>query len=120
MDWMMMRKVNNPFEFKRGDVYLVEEHQVQGGEQKKTRPWVLVGASMVNAARSTAVAIPLSTQAPEKPPLSIKIFFNNSTVCAVLDQIRALDKKRFIRFEGALSAHEMNLIEENLRHVLAL
>ena len=111
---------NKTFQFKRGDVYLVEEHLVQGSEQKKTRPWVLIGASPINAARSTAVAIPLSTQAPEKPPLSIKVFFNNSNVCAVLDQIRALDKKRFIRLKGELSAHEMNLIEDGLRQVLAL
>ena len=115
-----MRKINNTFQFKRGDIYLVEEHQVQGSEQKKTRPWVLVGASPINAARSTALAVPLSTQAPEKPPISIKVFINNSHVCVVLDQLRALDKKRFIRFEGTLSVHEMNLIEENLRHVLAL
>ena len=114
------KNTNSGFKFQRGDVYLVEEHQVQGGEQKKTRPWVLVGASPINAARSTAVAVPLSTQAPEKPPLSIKIYFNNSNVCAVLDQMRALDKKRFIRFEGELSAYEINLIDDGLRQVLAL
>ena len=113
MDWM----TNN---FKRGDVYLVEEHLTQGSEQKKTRPWVLVGASPINAARRTVIAIPLSTQAPEKPPLSIKIHFNNYNVCAVLDQLRALDKKRFIHFEGILSVYEMNLIDEALRQVLAL
>ena len=107
-------------QFKRGDVYLVEEHQIRGSEQKKTRPWVLVGASPINAARRTVIAVPLSTQAPEKPPLSVKIFFNNSIVCAVLDQLRALDKKRFIHFEGVLTAHEMSLIEDNLRQVLAL
>ena len=108
------------FKYQRGEVYLVEEHQVQGHEQKKTRPWVLVGASPVNAGRGTVIAIPLSTQAPEKPPLSIKVYFNNSNVRAVLDQIRALDKKRFLRFEGTLSLHEIGLIDDGLRQVLAL
>ncbi len=116
---MMIHK-GSSFKFQRGDVYLVEEHQVQGGEQKKTRPWVLMGASPINAARSTVLAIPLSTQAPEKPPLSIKVYFNNSNVCAVLDQLRALDKKRFLRFEGVLSNHEMGLIDDGLRQVLVL
>src|SRR3990167_7184545 len=97
----------NTFKYQRGEVYLVEEHHVHGHEQKKTRPWVLVGASVINSARSTAVAIPLSTQAPEKPPLSIKVYVNNLNVCAVIDQVRALDKKRFLRFEGELSLHEM-------------
>lgn len=108
------------FNFQRGEVYLVEEHQVQGHEQKKTRPWILVGANPINAARGTIVAIPLSTSAPEKPPLSISIYINNSMNCAILDQIRALDKRRFIRFEGALSLHEMSLIDDGLRQILAL
>lgn len=111
---------NSKFKYQRGEVYLVEEHQTQGGEQKKTRPWILVGANPINLARSTVIAVPLSTQAPEKPPLSIKIYFNNTIVCAVLDQIRALDKKRLIRFEGVLSSHEVNLIEDGLRQVLVL
>lgn len=108
------------FKYQRGEVYLVEEHQAQGHEQKKTRPWVLVGANPINSARSTVVAVPLSTQAPEKPPLSIKIYINNATACVILDQIRALDKKRLIHFEGALSSYECSLIDDGLRQVLAL
>ena len=110
----------NIFKYQRGEVYLIEEHSARGSEQKKTRPWVLVGASPINLARSTLLAIPLSTQAPEKPPLSIKVYFNNTNVCAVLDQLRALDKKRFLRFEGELGLHEMNLIDDGLRQVLVL
>jgi mRNA interferase MazF len=110
----------NTFKFQRGEVYLIEEHSVQGSEQRKTRPWVLVGASPINSARSTVIAVPLSTKAPERPPLSIKVYFNNSNICAVLDQLRALDKKRFLRFEGQVSLHEMSLIDDGLRQVLAL
>ena len=108
------------FKYQRGEVYLVEEHPAQGHEQKKTRPWVLVGANPINSARGTVIAVPLSTQAPEKPPLSIKVYVNNSMVCAVLDQIRALDKKRLISFEGSLSSAEMGLIDDGLRQVLVL
>src|SRR5579863_3506898 len=121
MVWMTIQQNKiKSFKFQRGDVYLVQEHLVQGSEQKKTRPWVLVGATPINAARSTAIAVPLSTQAPEKPPLSIKVYFNNSNACAVLDQLRALDKRRFLRFEGQLSVHEMSLIDDGLRQVLSL
>lgn len=111
---------NKSFNFRRGEVYLVEEHNAHGSEQKKTRPWVLVGANPINSARSTIVAVPLSTSAPERAPLSIKIFINNYSVCAILDQIRALDKKRVIRFEGELSFHEISLIDDGLRQILAL
>lgn len=116
----MIKNINNKFKFQRGEVYLVEEHLAQGSEQKKTRPWVLVGVTPINSARSTAIAIPLSTSAPVKPPLTIKVVVKNIVACAILDQIRALDKRRFLRFEGALSLQEMNMIDDGLRQVLAL
>ena len=117
---MKQKSTSKTFKFQRGDVYLIEEHPAQGNEQRKTRPWVLVGASPINTARSTILAVPLSTQTPEKPPLSIKVYFNNSNACAVLDQLRALDKKRFIQLEGAFSTYDMTLIDDGLRQVLAL
>lgn len=106
--------------YKRGEVYLVQEHATAGHEIKKTRPWVLVGANPINAARSTVIAVPLSTQAKEIPGLSIRIYINNLFVCAVLDQIRAIDKTRLIRLEGSLSPHELDLIDNGLRQILCL
>ncbi len=108
------------FNFKRGDVYLVEEHDARGSEQKKTRPWIIVGANPINKGRSTVLAIPMSTSAKECPPISIKVYINNALNCVVIDQLRALDKKRFLHFEGSLLQHEMDLIDENLRKVLSL
>lgn len=106
--------------YKRGEVYLIEEHQAQGSEIKKTRPWVIVSADPINAARSTIVVVPLSTQVKEIPGLSIKIYLNNNFICAILDQIRAIDKRRILRIEGVLTQHEMDLIDDGLRKVLCL
>lgn len=108
------------YKYQRGEVYLVEEHSNEGGEIKKTRPWVLVGATPINRARTTVIAVPLSTQIKEIPKLSIKIYVNNNFSCAVLDQIRALDKKRLIKLEGSLSSHELGLIDDGLRQILCL
>jgi mRNA interferase MazF len=106
--------------YKRGDVCLVEEHDTQGSEIKKTRPWVIVGANQINNARHTLVVVPLSTKVKEIPGLSIKVYFDNNFLCAVLDQIRAVDKKRILRQEGNLSTYEMELIDAGLRQVLCL
>lgn len=48
------------------------------------------------------------------------MYYNNNVVTAVLDQIRALDKKRFIQYEGSLASHDLSLIDDGLRQVLAL
>lgn len=106
--------------YKRGEVYLIQEYQTQGTEIQKTRPWVIISANPLNAARSTVIAVPLSTQAKEIPGLSIKVYVNNSFICAVLDQLRALDKRRIVRMEGQVSKHEMDLIENGLRQILCL
>ena len=106
--------------YKRGDVYLVQESATEGSEIKKTRPWVIVSADGLNRARSTVIAIPLSTQVKEIPHLSIKTFLNGITSCAILDQIRALDKRRFLRHEGTLENYELDAIEKGLRTILCL
>lgn len=107
--------------YQRGEVYLVSEHGAEGSEQKKTRPWILVGANWLNRARSTLIAVPTTTQQKkELPNLCIPIFLNGIIVYAVLDQIRALDKKRFIKFDGGVTDAEMDLIDDGLRNILSL
>jgi mRNA interferase MazF len=108
------------FNFKRGEIYLVQEDKSIGSEIKKTRPWVIIGSTHLNKARKTVIAMPLSTKVPEIDGLTVAISINGTNSCAVIDQIRALDKRRFIRCEGALSHHELLRIEECLKQVLCI
>lgn len=108
------------FLYKRGEVYLIQEHPGIGSEIKKTRPWLILGVDPLNRARSTIIASPCSTQAKPIPRLSIPILLNNTPSCIVLDQLRAMDKSRFIRLEGSLTTHEMEQVEEGLRWILLL
>jgi mRNA interferase MazF len=106
--------------YNRGDVYLVQEGQGQGSEIQKTRPWVLVGATPLNKARSTIIAVPLTTKQREIPGLCIKILLDNTPSIAVLDQIRALDKNRLIRQEGSVNSFELDMIDDGLRQILCV
>jgi len=106
--------------YSRGNVYLVREGQTEGSEIQKTRPWILVGANPLNRARSTIIAVPLTTKQREIPDLCIKVLLNNTACFAVLDQIRAVDKKRLIRQEGVITDHELSEIEDGLRKILCL
>lgn len=105
---------------KRGEVYWVKEMQTSGSEINKKRPWVILTLDSINRGRKTIVAIPLSTQAPEIPPLSIKVSVNGNLVVAVCDQIRAIDKSNFLEKIDTLSLVDMTLIEENLSKILGL
>lgn len=108
------------FNYQRGEVYLVQEDNPVGSEIKKTRPWVLMGANPLNKARKTLIAMPLSTQAQEITGLTVKVFIKNTVSCVVIDQIRALDKRRFLRLEGTLSHPEIQQIEMGLKQILCL
>lgn len=108
------------FNYQRGEVYLVQENNPIGSEIKKTRPWVLVGATPLNKARKTLIAMPLSTQAQEIAGLTVRVCIKGIASYVVIDQIRALDKKRFLRYEGTLSYSEIQQIEDGLRQVLCV
>ncbi|MCS5707778.1 type II toxin-antitoxin system PemK/MazF family toxin [Candidatus Berkiella cookevillensis] len=104
----------------RGEVYWVEELENSGSEIRKKRPWVIMGINAINRARSTIIAIPLSTSASERPPLSVKVSMKGQRVVAICDQIRAIDKTRFLNKVDKLSTLDISLIEENLTKILGL
>lgn len=104
----------------RGDVFWVDLNPTKGSERNKLRPCVIVGASPINRARSTIVVIPLSTSATARPPLTISVTCLNKNVTAICDQIRAVDKSRFVKAAGHLSAADMNALDDGLRQVLSL
>lgn len=54
------------------------------------------------------------------PPLTIAITSLEKPCAAVCDQIRAVDKSRFINCVGCLSNAELEAVENGLKQVLAL
>jgi mRNA interferase MazF len=106
---------------KRGEVYMVQELVTSGSEMRKSRPWVVISANPINRARRTVVAVPLSTSQPESYPVSIQVAAMGVRAVAVCDQIRAIDKGRFIvPASDQLSNADMAAVEESLRKVLFL
>ena len=103
-----------------GAVYLVHDSNAHGSEIKKTRPWVLVGAHALNRARKTVIAIPLSTKVKAIADLSVAVCIKNVPSCAVLDQIRAIDKNRLLRFEGTVTVAQLQEITQGLRYILGI
>jgi len=105
---------------KRGDLFWVNLDPTVGSEIRKKRPCVLVGANPINKARRTVVVVPLSTAPKARPPLTIQVEVLERQAIAVCDQIRAVDKARFISRAGKLSQNDMDKIDDGLRQVLVL
>ena len=104
----------------RGDVWWVDLEPTRGSEINKRRPCVILSVDPLNQRRRTVVVIPLSTSPVAHPPLTVAVNVGGKTAVAVLDQIRATAKERFANRMGALSAAEMETIEDGLREILGL
>src|SRR4051794_10694179 len=104
----------------RGDIWWVNLDPTIGSEIKKRRPCVVISANPINQYRATPVVVPLSSSPDVAPPVVVSVPSAGRDSVAVLDQIRAVDKKRFVNRAGRISPADLNIVESALRTVLQL
>lgn len=86
----------------RFDVLLVRLDPALGHELQKTRPAVVISPDEVNRNLGTLLVAPL-TSASKAYPTRVPCVFQGRSGQIALDQIRAVDRSRFIRQLGHLS-----------------
>ena len=105
---------------RRGEIWWVNLDPTVGSEINKTRPCLVIGASVVNEHRRTVVVIPLSSSPQEAPPLLVKVTCGGKPAMAVIDQVRAVAKERLTNLMDRCSAKDLGSVEAALREVLEL
>jgi mRNA interferase MazF len=88
---------------KRGEVYWVNLDPTVGTEIRKTRPGLVVSPDDMNAALSRVIIAPLTSKGQ---PLGCRpeVKFGGRKARILLDQIRAIDKKRLAGKMGVIDA----------------
>jgi mRNA interferase MazF len=104
----------------RGEIWWVNLDPTVGSEIKKRRPCVVLSADEINRMRATPVVIPLTSSPEAAPPIVVAVPSGGKNSVAVLDQIRAVDKKRFVSRIGILAAADLQSLEIALKQVLQL
>jgi mRNA interferase MazF len=104
----------------RGEIWWVNLDPTVGGEIKKRRPCVVLSANEINRLRATPVVVPLSTSPDAAPPIVLAVPSAGKNSVAVLDQIRAVDKKRFVARIGILADGDLRNLETAAKQVLQL
>jgi mRNA interferase MazF len=104
----------------RGDIWWVNLDPTVGAEIKKRRPCVVISADEINRQRATPVVVPLSSSPVAASPVVLKMPSAGSSSVAVVDQIRAVDKRRFISKAGVLSFDDLAALESAIKQVLQL
>jgi mRNA interferase MazF len=108
-------------EYRRGHVYRVNLEPALGHEQQGlARPVVILSRDELNARRGTVVAVPLSNRGRPAPPLVVAVPSAGESSVALCEQIRALDKRRFVREMGQLSEDDLRQVEVGVGAVLLL
>jgi mRNA interferase MazF len=76
--------------------------------------------NIVNDHRRTVVVIPLSSRPTASPPLKVLLTCEGHPSVAVVDQIRAVTKERFLRRIETVSTQQLMAVEDGLRAILEL
>jgi len=112
-------------EVHRGDIWLVNLDPTVGHEIKKLRPGVIVQNNIGNKHSPITIVAPITSQRTDRIfPFEVLItkgipgLDKDSKV--LLNQIRAIDKKRLVRKLGRFEKEHMNQVDEALKISLGL
>lgn len=103
---------------KRGDIWLINLDPTVGSEIKKKRPCVVVSPPELNNHLRTVMVAPMTSKgfdAPFRPQLT----FQGTHGRILLDQLRAVDKTRFVKKLGSVSSSTHQKVLSVLQEIFA-
>lgn len=112
------------YEIKKGDVYFASLNPIVGSEQDGERPVVVVQNNLANKHSPTIIVVPITTvlkkmELPTHIPISKNRFLKKDSMILV-EQIRAIDKKRLKAYLGHLRLEEMKLVDSAIVNAVDL
>ncbi len=84
---------------RQGDIWLVRFDPTVGSEIQKTRPAMVVSPSVMNDHLNTVIVAPMTTGS-RPARFRAAIDFDDKQGLIVLDHLRSVDKRRFVRKLG--------------------
>ena len=111
--------------FRRYDVWIADLNPQIGTEPGKVRPVVIIQTDFLNNTHFSTIVCPVTTQVvAESKLLRVHLKKGEAGLKAdsdvLVDQVRAIDNKRFIKRVGSLVKQQRRLLDENLKIVLDL
>ncbi len=108
-------------DFKRGHIYRVDLEPTRGSEQQgSARPCVILSISPLNQKLRQVSVVPLSSSGKVLAPMLVAVPSAGLNSVALCHQLRTIDKSRFGKYLGELSAADMTAVEAGLKQVYGL
>ncbi len=105
---------------KRSEIYWVNLDPTIGSEIKKTRPGLIVSNNIANQFSSRVIVAPITSKAKKIYPFEVGLKLNEKKGKILLDQIRAIDKKRLGKKISTLEPSIIETINKALKLILEL
>lgn len=102
---------------KQYEIFLISLDPTIGHEMKKIRPYLVISPDEMNNHISTILIAPMTTQSHDYPT-RIPVRFEGKKGWIVLDQIRALDKRRFVRKLGKINKETILKVKMIIQEML--
>lgn len=102
----------------RGEIWLVALDPTLGSEIQKTRPCVVVSPPELHDHLRTVIIAPMTSKG-RPAPYRVPVTFKRKQGLILLDQIRAVDKLRLVKKEGALTETTLIRTVRTLQEVFA-
>ena len=111
-------------EIRKGCVYIADLNPMLGTEPGKTRPVVVVQTDLLNGIHPSTVICPVTTHVQQEAQfLRVHLAKGEGGLKhpsdILVDQIRAIDNRRFLKSVGKIPRLNLNRLAQNLRILLA-
>lgn len=103
---------------KQYEIYLIDLNPTKGSEINKVRPCLVISPNEMNYSLNTIIVAPLTSKIKNTYPFRVKTKIKEIDSHIVLDQIRTLDKRRFIKKIGKLNKKEIQEVKDILEEML--
>lgn len=98
-------------------IYLINLAPTIGYEIEKTRPCLVISPDEMNRNIQTVIIAPMTTKS-HNYPTRVRLSFQNKNGWIVLDQIRAVDKKRLIKKLGCIEKSAIVEVKSIIKKML--
>ena len=109
-------------EILRGDIWFVDLEPIRGSEQGGIRPCIVLQNDMGNRHSPTVIVAPITSR--KKKTLLTHVFIETDALpyqsVVLLEQIRTVDKIRFLNYSGRISAAQMRVVERAINASLGM
>ena len=103
-------------EVKQYDVFLISLDPTVGHEIRKSRPCVVISPDEMNKHISTVTIAPMTLKS-HSYPTRVSVKFGGKNGWIVLDQIRAVDRKRLIKKLGRIDHNAISSIKSVIKEM---